>query len=444
MKEQRTVALQNAQSIQAEVFEQLSNQILPPLILANFGPNAPSARIVPGPLDQASLDLLAQVLGYIVDYEKGQVPERPLTEMVDRLKLLETLRVPLDQDLSSEDEDPDSVEISGEGTEDTGESGDVETRDIPDDEKDAIDEEQDRELSLLLASFRQKSRELLKEIRLEAERFKSEVQDPTFSEDLESVIKQVEKALNQPTNIQKIRALEKVSINSKTYQKVLQEFMTKMNEVGRRSFAEDQGIATPQMSTEDKEFIRLLSGSLARDRAAELLKIASVAGEGAVRWGQTSAEAIFEIRRRAEKRLKDLSNQTTAVSEAWRGFQEGRRAGAIQEIADPSDPIVAGRFVTVDTNTSHPLCQSLSGQVIRVDDPRFFALHPPLHHNCRSTMEYIRRSEFEKLSPPPFRRPPQSIIDQGDEFFVPVELLSSWLEDVAKWEEYVKRETESD
>ena len=415
VKEQRSIALQNAESIQSAVFEQLSNQILPPLLLANYGPSAPKARLIPGPLDQASLDLLSEVMGFIVDYEKGQVPERPLTEMINRPKLLETLRIPVDQDVDERMEDPDSISIN------TKEGDGTEPREIPEDQKEEVEKEPG-EMSMELASFREVQRKYLKEVRARGEAFKSNLQDPLLEKTVEQMIRDIEKALNAGTPAQQARALKKVQIPSKEYQKILEEFLNELHAIGRRSLAEELDLkGVPNMTPEDKEFIKTLSSSLASDRAQAIRKIGMVAAEGGLRWKQSPAEISYEIRQRSEKLLKNRSNQTTATSEAWRGFQDGRRSVAEEE-RKAEDPIWAAQFV--NDNPVAQICKDLQGQVIRADDPRFFAYHPPLHHNCTTTLKYLRRSEYEKMSPEAFQRPSPSSIKTADEFFVPKELLS--------------------
>lgn len=415
VKEQRTIALQNAESIQSTIFEQLSNQILSPLVLANFGRKAPKARLVPGALDKASIELLSEILGFIVDYEKGQIPDRPLTELIDRVKLLETLRVPLDQDLDSKEEDPDKISIqSKEGSE----------GDLQEGSEGEIEEGSEEALlsGVELASFKENQRKYLKLVREKGEAFKREVQDPILEKQVEKLIRDTEKALNAGTPIQQMRALSKIEVNSKEYQKALEGFLVDLHEIGRKSLAEELDLKRiPNLSPEDREFIKLLSGSLAEDRASTLRKLGSVASEGGVRWGQKPEDVAYEIRQRSEKLLKNRSNQTTATSEAWRGFQDGRRSVAEQEML-AEDPIWAAEFQ--NENPKAQICKDLAGEIIRADDPRFFAYHPPLHHNCNTTIRYLRRSEYERINPPPFKRPSQTAIDSGDDYFFPKELMS--------------------
>ncbi len=276
---------------------------------------------------------------------------------------------------------------------------------------------------LELATTRQIQRKYLKLVRDAAETFKTEVADEVFQNELDRLTAQVEKALNQKTPTLQARALDKIKVSTTDYGKELNAYLTELHKLGRESIAEELSLGTfPPLTPGDRSFIKTLSNSLSSDRASKLIRIAKVAGEGAIRWGQTAAQTIFAIRTRAEKLLKNLSNQTTAVSEAWRGYQDGRRSGAEGEF-NAEDPIVAGEFV--NESPTAPICQALAGEVIRADDPRFFAYHPPLHHNCTTTMRYIRRSEFDRTQPEPFKRPPQSVIDAGDEFFIPKELLSS-------------------
>jgi len=398
-------------NLQKILFEQISQQILPPLVLANFGPTAPPARIVPGAMSQENMDVLTEVLKMIVEYEKGNLPENPLTSMIDQLKLLKQLRIPTRESEEQESEaDPGTAEVE----------------ETPDQTEEAPPQEESQEdMSIRLATPRGSRQKYEREISKRAAAWKENVADPILEEQLASVNKQLDKAFGQKTRASQVKAIREIEVPSGPYQKALQEYLEDSHHLGRQAAAEQFSVnMVADIPAADKQLLSATAQGLAEDRAQNVKRVANVAALQGVKIGQTAKEVQYEIRKRVEKRLKNRSNKVTAVAEGWRGFHSGKLTGAVDG-APKDDPIVAVEFIAqVDPC---PFCEDLGGQIVTKDNPAFFAYLPPQHHNCVCDVVYIKKSEFARMGEvPEFERPPQEHIDRyADEYFVPKELLST-------------------
>jgi len=397
--------------LQKALFQQLSKQLLPPLVLGNFGPNAPQARIVPGAMSQENVDVLQEVLKEIVEYEKGNVPDQPLTSMIDRLELLKQLRLPTTAS--------DEMETQEESESDRPDEDEVENTDSVNPE----DPEGQGAMSVRLASTARSRRDVQRLLKRRAEEWKRDVADPILDEQIDNVTRQISAAYAKPTRASQTAAIKRITVPSGKYQKALQQYLEESYDIGVKEAAQDLGVKPiAQMPAADKQMLGAVSEGLAADRAGNIKRVANVAGLYGIQAGQTAKEVVYEIKQRAEKRLKKRSNQVTAVAEGWRGFHGGKRSGAILGAAE-TDPIVAAQFVA--STDACPFCNDLDGQIIMMDNPAFFAYLPPQHHNCVCDVDYLKASEVSGRDIPRFERPSQENIDRyADEYFVPKELLS--------------------
>lgn len=404
LKIQSGVAEMIAATLQQMIFEQLTQMILPPITILNFGPTAPMAKIVPGAMSQTNIDILETVLEKIVDYEKGMEVERPLTSLVDDIELLKALRVPISKE-AAEDSPGSDAEVVEDGS---GQADDpIEIYTPP----------------TMLASTKRQRESRRKELDSMAEEWKDEEADVILEEQIQEVMKKMERAFKQPTEAKIFAALDAIIIPWAAYRTSLLSLLTKSEEYGRKTIAEDlKTDVAESISSSDKRFFSLLSKNLAVDRSAKLATLANVAALAAIRDNRSAQSAMFSFKKRAERRLS-ASNAVTSRSEVLRGYSAGRTNGALTMAGTGEDPIVAATF-HVTGNNPCPLCESLNGQTIEKDHPDFFSYLPPQHHNCACEIEFHRASETPSAGWSPFVKPPQELIDKADEYFVPKEVLS--------------------
>lgn len=396
LKIQGALAEVITENLQQVIFEQLSNQLLPIINLANFGPGHAEARIVPGALAQASLEVLQTVLQAIIEFEKVSMPERPITEMMDRVALLDAVKVPR----RMEDDEEQRTRVR---------------------ETVEEDEDEDQNLSIKLASTASTRAAARRKVNAAAKDWKESVADPILKDQIDVVVRQVQTALRKPTEAAQMKALKKIKISSSKHRVALLEFLTEMHQIGRETAAGELGLPVVEdINADDKRTFTALAAALADDRVARLGTVVSVAAVQAIQQKLRPEDAATAIRDRANKKFRDQSNLVTGRAEAWRGFHSGKRSASFVS-APEDDPIVAMRFKCPGATCE--ICVALDGQVIPVSHREFFAWLPPNHHNDTCDVEYLRQSEVEGKEFPKFKRPPQSAIDAADEFFVAKDVL---------------------
>lgn len=141
----------------------------------------------------------------------------------------------------------------------------------------------------------------------------------------------------------------------------------------------------------------------------------------AIRTGERKSDTAAEIRRVARLAGEDMADWTDAYAQTVvrTNVNTAYSAGRFRQMSDPDIRQVIGalRYTAVGDHNTRPNHLAADGLVASVDDPIWQSLAPPLGFQCRCRVDFVTRSQLARMGysegVPPAAHPSGAYADVG-------------------------------
>ena len=199
------------------------------------------------------------------------------------------------------------------------------------------------------------------------------------------LFRMMDRALSQTSSsTQAMRQVSELAIGDiLEYQEKLVEQLQKAADIGSQSVAKELGGKVTHAIESLTAIIESKARTLAKLQAEKLLSSAQLAALGALERGSDVPHAIRAAKEAANQYIEGFDLKLSSNISVAEALNLGRGETARQK------GVQGAQWSAVLDSHTCPLCESLDGKTIAVDNPDFDVFRPPLHGSCRCILVYV-------------------------------------------------------